>query len=109
MGDYEFYTFKGADNATVQGYVVKPVGYEKGKKYPVAFIIHGGPQGAMTNEFHYRWNPQTYAGAGLRRGHREFPWLDRLRPGVHRCDFRRLGRQAARGSAERLGGGAGKV
>ncbi|MDR3386087.1 MAG: S9 family peptidase [Rudaea sp.] len=65
MGDYEFYTFKGADDATVQGYVVKPVGYEKGKKYPVAFIVHGGPQGAMTNEFHYRWNPQTYAGQGF--------------------------------------------
>jgi dipeptidyl aminopeptidase/acylaminoacyl peptidase len=65
MGDYEFYTFKGAEDATVQGYVVKPVGYEKGKKYPVAFIIHGGPQGAMTNEFHYRWNPQTYAGQGF--------------------------------------------
>jgi dipeptidyl aminopeptidase/acylaminoacyl peptidase len=64
-GDYEFYTFKGADGDTVQGYVVKPVGYEKGKKYPVAFIIHGGPQGAMTNEFHYRWNPQTYAGQGF--------------------------------------------
>ena len=65
MGDYEFYTFKGADNAVVQGYVVKPVGYEKGKKYPVAFLIHGGPQGAFTNDFHYRWNPQTYAGAGF--------------------------------------------
>ena len=65
MGDFEFYTFKGADNATVQGYVVRPVGYVKGRKYPVAFIIHGGPQGAMTNEFHYRWNPQTYAGAGF--------------------------------------------
>ena len=65
MGDYEFYTFKGADNATVQGYVVKPVGYEKGKRYPVAFLIHGGPQGSFTNEFHYRWNPQTYAGAGF--------------------------------------------
>ena len=65
MGDYEFFTFKGAEDATVQGYVVKPVGYEPGKKYPVAFIIHGGPQGAMTNEWHYRWNPQTYAGAGF--------------------------------------------
>ncbi|HEY2346419.1 MAG TPA: S9 family peptidase, partial [Xanthomonadaceae bacterium] len=64
-GDYEFYTFKGADNATEQGYVVKPVGYEKGKRYPVAFLIHGGPQGSFTNEFHYRWNPQTYAGAGF--------------------------------------------
>jgi dipeptidyl aminopeptidase/acylaminoacyl peptidase len=65
MGDFEFFTFKGADNATVQGYVVKPVGYEKGKRYPVAFLIHGGPQGSFTNEFHYRWNPQTYAGAGF--------------------------------------------
>ncbi len=65
MGDYEFYTFPGAHGETVQGYVVKPAGFEKGKKYPVAFIIHGGPQGAMTNEFHYRWNPQTYAGQGF--------------------------------------------
>ncbi len=65
MGDYEFYTFKGAGDETVQGYVVKPANFEKGKKYPVAFIIHGGPQGAMTNEFHYRWNPQTYAGQGF--------------------------------------------
>ncbi len=65
MGDYEFFTFKGADDATVQGYVVKPVHFDPNKKYPVAFIIHGGPQGAMTNEFHYRWNPQTYAGEGF--------------------------------------------
>ncbi len=65
MGDYEFFTFAGAEGATVQGYVVKPVDFESGRKYPVAFLIHGGPQGAMTNEFHYRWNPQTYAGAGF--------------------------------------------
>ncbi len=65
MGDYEFFSFKGAEDATVQGYVVKPVNFDPSKKYPVAFIIHGGPQGAMTNEFHYRWNPQTYAGDGF--------------------------------------------
>ena len=64
FGDYEFFDFKGAADATVQGYVVKPANFEAGKKYPVAFIIHGGPQGAMTNDFHYRWNAQTYAGAG---------------------------------------------
>ena len=34
------------------------------KKYPVAFLIHGGPQGSFGNIFHYRWNPQAYAGAG---------------------------------------------
>jgi len=65
FGDPEFFTFKGAGGDTVQGYVVKPVGYKAGKKYPVAFIIHGGPQGAMTNDFHYRWNSQTYAGQGF--------------------------------------------
>jgi dipeptidyl aminopeptidase/acylaminoacyl peptidase len=65
MGDFEFYTFKGADNQTVQGYVVKPADYQPGKTYPVAFIIHGGPQGAMNNDWSYRWNPQTYAGQGF--------------------------------------------
>ena len=65
FGSYEQFTFKGWNNETVYGHVVKPVGYEAGKKYPVAFIIHGGPQGSMGNHFHYRWNPQTYAGAGF--------------------------------------------
>ncbi|GAB2788365.1 alpha/beta hydrolase family protein [Dyella kyungheensis] len=65
MGEPEFFTFKGWNNETVQGYVVKPVGYKAGKKYPVAFIIHGGPQGAMNNSWSYRWNPQTYAGQGF--------------------------------------------
>ena len=64
-GDFEFFTFKGWNDEPVQGYVVKPAGYEPGKKYPVAFIIHGGPQGAMTNSWSYRWNPQTYAGQGF--------------------------------------------
>jgi dipeptidyl aminopeptidase/acylaminoacyl peptidase len=65
MGNFEFFTFKGWNNEPVQGYVVKPVGYKRGQKYPVAFIIHGGPQGAMTNDWSYRWNPQTYAGQGF--------------------------------------------
>lgn len=65
MGDYEQFAFKGWNDETVHGYVVKPAGYVKGRKYPVAFIIHGGPQGSMGNHFHYRWNPQTYAGAGF--------------------------------------------
>jgi len=64
-GDFEFFTFKGWNNETVQGYVVKPVGFKRGKSYPVAFIIHGGPQGAMTNSWSYRWNAQTYAGQGF--------------------------------------------
>jgi dipeptidyl aminopeptidase/acylaminoacyl peptidase len=65
MGDVQFFTFQGWNNETVQGYVVKPVDYKAGHKYPVAFIIHGGPQGAMSNDWSYRWNPQTYAGQGF--------------------------------------------
>lgn len=64
-GDFQFFTFKGWNNDTVQGYVVKPANFQAGKKYPVAFIIHGGPQGAMSNGWSYRWNPQTYAGQGF--------------------------------------------
>ncbi|HWU76007.1 MAG TPA: S9 family peptidase [Rhodanobacter sp.] len=65
MGDFQFFNFIGWNNETVQGYVVKPANYQPGKTYPVAFIIHGGPQGAMTNGWSYRWNPQTYAGQGF--------------------------------------------
>ncbi len=64
MGDYEQFTFKGWNNETVHCYIVKPVDFEPAKKYPVAFLIHGGPQGSFGNDFHYRWNPQAYAGAG---------------------------------------------
>ena len=64
MGDAEQFTFKGWNNETVHAYVVKPANYQAGKKYPVAFLIHGGPQGSFGNDFHYRWNPQAYAGAG---------------------------------------------
>lgn len=64
MGHAEQFAFTGWNGETVHGYVVQPYNYEPGKKYPVAFLIHGGPQGSMANEFHYRWNPQVYAGAG---------------------------------------------
>ena len=64
MGDYEQFTFKGWNDQTVYCCVVKPVDFDSQKKYPVAFLIHGGPQGSFGNSFHYRWNPQAYAGAG---------------------------------------------
>jgi len=65
MGDYEQFSFEGAGGETVYGFVVKPVGFEAGESYPVAFLVHGGPQGSFSNNFHYRWNPQTYAGQGF--------------------------------------------
>jgi|CXWL01.1.fsa_nt_gi dipeptidyl aminopeptidase/acylaminoacyl peptidase len=64
FGDFEQFSFTGAKGEKVYGYVVKPVGFDPGKKYPIAFLIHGGPQGSFGNDFHYRWNPQAYAGAG---------------------------------------------
>lgn len=64
FGDYEQFTFKGWNNETVHGYVVKPHDYVEGRKYPVAFLIHGGPQGSFGDGWSYRWNPQTYAGQG---------------------------------------------
>jgi dipeptidyl aminopeptidase/acylaminoacyl peptidase len=64
LGEPEPFSFKGAGGDTVFGYIVKPVDFDAAKKYPVAFLIHGGPQGSFSNDFHYRWNPQTYAGRG---------------------------------------------
>ncbi len=64
MGDYEQFSFKGWHNETVYGFVIKPVDFDPTQTYPVAFLIHGGPQGSFNNTFHYRWNPQAYAGAG---------------------------------------------
>ncbi|HYU34921.1 MAG TPA: S9 family peptidase [Thermoanaerobaculia bacterium] len=64
LGEPEQFSFQGANGDTVYGWVVKPVRFDAKKKYPIAFLIHGGPQSSFHNEFHYRWNPQTYAGAG---------------------------------------------
>jgi dipeptidyl aminopeptidase/acylaminoacyl peptidase len=65
MGEFEQFSFEGAGGDSVYGFVVKPPGMKRGKKYPVAFLIHGGPQGSFSNSFHYRWNPQTYTGQGF--------------------------------------------
>jgi dipeptidyl aminopeptidase/acylaminoacyl peptidase len=64
MGEPEQFSFKGWNDETVHGWIVRPVDFDPAKRYPVAFLIHGGPQGSFDNHFHYRWNPQAYAGAG---------------------------------------------
>jgi len=61
---FEQFSFKGWNDETVYGYVMKPYGFEPGKRFPVAFIVHGGPQGSMGNEWHYRWNMPVFAGHG---------------------------------------------
>jgi dipeptidyl aminopeptidase/acylaminoacyl peptidase len=62
-GEYQQFSFKGAKGDTVYGFAMKPAGF-RGGKVPVAFLIHGGPQGSFGDHFHYRWNPQSYAGHG---------------------------------------------
>ena len=63
-GEYEQFSFTGANGDTVYGHVMKPWNATAGGKYPVAFLVHGGPQGSFGNSWSYRWNPQVYAGAG---------------------------------------------
>jgi dipeptidyl aminopeptidase/acylaminoacyl peptidase len=64
MGTVESATYKGADGANIQGWIVKPPAFDAKRKYPAVFLIHGGPQGAWSDNFSYRWNPQMFAGRG---------------------------------------------
>ena len=64
MSRPEEFWFKGAGDDSVHGWILKPARFQEGRKYPVAFLVHGGPQGSWEDHFHYRWNPQAYAGAG---------------------------------------------
>lgn len=64
LGEFEQFSFAGWNGEKVHGYLVKPVDFDPKKKYPLAFLIHGGPQGSFGNHWHYRWNPQVYAGHG---------------------------------------------
>jgi len=64
MQPVESFTFKGANNEEVQGFMVKPPGFDPNKKYPLKFLIHGGPQGAWGNEWTYRWNAELFVANG---------------------------------------------
>ena len=64
MNGLEGFWFDGADGDPVHGFLLKPPGFEKNKKYPLVMIIHGGPQSAFFDHFHYRWNPQLFSSQG---------------------------------------------
>lgn len=57
--------FQGANNATIHGYMLKPPQFDSEKKYPLAFLIHGGPQGTWLDSWSTRWNPNVFAAAGF--------------------------------------------
>jgi dipeptidyl aminopeptidase/acylaminoacyl peptidase len=64
MQPLESFWFTGAHNDKVEGFLVKPPNFDASKKYPVKFLIHGGPQGAWGDDWSYRWNPELFAANG---------------------------------------------
>jgi dipeptidyl aminopeptidase/acylaminoacyl peptidase len=64
MSDGEPFWFKGSNGDDVEASLVKPPNFEASKKYPVKFLIHGGPQGAWGDDWSYRWNPELFAANG---------------------------------------------
>ncbi|KAI1847336.1 hypothetical protein JX266_006561 [Neoarthrinium moseri] len=56
--------FQGAGDYQVHALVMKPSGFDPAKKYPLAFLIHGGPQGAWGESWSTRWNPAVFAEQG---------------------------------------------
>jgi dipeptidyl aminopeptidase/acylaminoacyl peptidase len=54
----------GAGGTPVHGYLLHPAGFDPKKKYPLILLIHGGPQSAFGDDFHYRWNAQHFASQG---------------------------------------------
>jgi len=60
----ESFWFIGAHNDKVEGFLIKPPNFDPSKKYPVKFLIHGGPQGAWGDDWSYRWNPELFAANG---------------------------------------------
>ena len=64
MSPLESFWFPGAKGDKVQGFLVKPPNFDATKKYPVKFLIHGGPEGAWGDDWSYRWNPELFAANG---------------------------------------------
>src|SRR5436190_715808 len=64
MQPMESFTFPGANNENVEGFIIRPPGFDSTKKYPLKFLIHGGPQGAWGDSWTYRWNAELFAATG---------------------------------------------
>jgi dipeptidyl aminopeptidase/acylaminoacyl peptidase len=64
MSPLESFWFPGALGDKVEGFLVNPPNFDASRKYPVKFLIHGGPQGAWGDDWSYRWNPELFAANG---------------------------------------------
>ena len=60
----ESFWFTAEDATKLQGFIIRPPGFDAAKKYPVKFLIHGGPQGAWGDAWSYRWNAELLAANG---------------------------------------------
>jgi dipeptidyl aminopeptidase/acylaminoacyl peptidase len=60
--NFQKFSFKGANGDTVWGWELKPA--SAAGKLPIAFLVHGGPQGSFSNSWSYRWNPQVFISPG---------------------------------------------
>lgn len=64
MNPKEDFWFDGAGETKIHGWIVKPPAFDATKKYPLVYLIHGGPQGQWGDQFHYRWSAQMFASRG---------------------------------------------
>ena len=64
MAQLESFEFTGAAKTKVQGFLLKPPGFNASQKYPMKFLVHGGPQGLWGDDWSYRWNPELFAENG---------------------------------------------
>src|SRR5881396_329850 len=60
----EQYGFVGALGDSVFGWILKPPAFDPAKRYPLVYLIHGGPQGAWTDYWGARWNYALFASRG---------------------------------------------
>ncbi|PBP24566.1 prolyl oligopeptidase [Diplocarpon rosae] len=56
--------YVGAEDQHIHAWLIKPSNFDPKKKYPLAYLIHGGPQGAWNESWSTRWNPLIYAEQG---------------------------------------------
>lgn len=109
MGEYEQYSFKGWNNETVYGYVVKPADFDAAGKYPRRFPHPRRTAGILRKRLSLPVESPSLRRSRLRRRHGRFPRFDRIRAGLLRFDPGRLGRKAARGPEKRPGRGSREI
>lgn len=64
MNPVEDFSYPSFDGKTVHGFIIKPPAFDVGEKYPLLLLVHGGPQGMWSDDFHYRWNLSLFASPG---------------------------------------------